>query len=169
MITKREVSGGKFGSPVRRKWKERRGRLSKRFRDAAHSEQRRTTRYFLNLDLTYTVFAGSKTVDRGAGRTIDCSSAGLRFVSERPIGVGRKLELDVQWPMTLDGGVPLKLVVSGRSVRAENGETAIRIVGYEFRTRGLSDAPQTYRDRMTHMQAPEREHHRHLRVGAAAV
>jgi hypothetical protein len=167
MITKREVSGGKFGSPVRRKWKGRRGRLSKKFREAAHSEQRRTTRYFLSLDLTYTVFAGSRIADRGVGRIIDCSSAGLRFVSDRPIGVGRKLEIEVQWPMTLDDGVPLKLVFSGKSVRAENRETAIRIVGYEFRTRGLSDNPRTYQDRITHMQAPEREHHRHLLAGGA--
>jgi hypothetical protein len=167
MIAKREVSGGKFGSPVRRKWKERRGRLSKKFRDAAHSEQRRTTRYSLSLDLTYTVIVGSRTVDHGGGRTIDCSSAGLRFVSERPIGVGRKLEIEVQWPMTLDDGVPLKLVVSGKSVRADNGETAIRIVGYEFRTRGLSDYPQTHRERIT-MQAPERGNYRHLLAGATA-
>jgi hypothetical protein len=169
MTTKREVSGGKLGSPVRGKWKERRGRLSKTFRDAGDSEQRRTARYFLSLDLTYTVFIGSRAVDRGSGQTIDCSSAGLRFVSDRPIGVGRKLEIEIQWPMTLDDGVPLKLVFSGKSVRAENGQTAIRIVGYEFRTRGLSDNPQTYRDRITQMQAPEREHHRHLLVGAAAM
>jgi hypothetical protein len=169
MITKREVSGGKFGSPVRRKWKERRGRLSKNFGDAAHSEQRRTARYFLSLEMKYTVFIANKAVARGAGQTIDCSSAGLRFVSDRPIGVGRKLEIEVQWPMTLDDGVPLKIVFSGKSVRAENHETAIRIVGYEFRTRGLSDNPQTYRDRITHMQAAERERHRHLLTGAAAV
>lgn len=169
MITKREVSGGKFGSPVRRKWKERQGRLSKKFRDAAHGEQRRTARYFLSLDLTYTVFIGSRAVARGSGQTIDCSSTGLRFVSDRPIGIGRKLEIEVQWPMTLDDGVPLKVVFSGKSVRAENGETAMRIVGYEFRTRGLSDKPQTYRELITPIQAPERERHRHLLVGAAAM
>jgi hypothetical protein len=168
MITKREVSGGKFGSPARRKWQERRGRSSKKFRDAAHSEQRRTARYFLSLEMTYTVFIANKAVARGVGQTIDCSSAGLRFVSDQPIGVGRKLEIEVQWPMTLDDGVPLKVVFSGKSVRAENRETAIRIVGYEFRTRGLSEIPQTSRNRITHMQAPEREHHRHLLVGAAA-
>jgi hypothetical protein len=154
MFTTREVSGGNLDLPEHWKSRQRRMRLPKRFRDATHTEQRRANRYFLNLDLTYTVFVRGKTVDSGGGRTIDCSSAGLRFTGERPIGVGRTIELAIRWPMTLDDGVPLNLVFSGKSVRVDDCETAIRIEGYEFRTRG-------------HGGTPVCENHAPLRAGAA--
>lgn len=160
MFAIREVSGGNLNLPARRKSQERRVRLPKQLPGATQTEQRSATRYFLDLDLTYTVFAGGKTVDSGGGRTIDCSSAGLRFAAERPIGVGRKLELVVRWPMTLDDGVPLKLVVYGKSVRADKSGTAIRIVGHEFRTRGLSEERG---------RASVREIHALPRAGAATA
>jgi PilZ domain len=147
----------------------RKARASRKFRDATYTDQRRSTRYGLNLDLTYTVFERGKTVDTGSGRTIDCSSVGLRIVTDRSIEPGRKLELAVRWPLTLDGGIPLKLVVYGESIRADNDETAIRIVGYEFRTRALSDERREYQAYATHRLPLDRQNHVPLRVGAAAM
>jgi hypothetical protein len=102
------------------------------------AEKRLARRYSLDLELTYTVVLKGKPVDSGSGRSIDWSSAGLRFVAERPIGVGLKLQLAARWPLTLDDGVQLKLVVSGKTVRTLDRETAVSITRYEFRTCGLS-------------------------------
>ena len=107
--------------------------------DAIGVEQRRTKRYPLSLDLTYTVSFGRKILDYGGGRTIDWSSSGLRFVGERPIEVGRRLEIAIQWPLTLEDGVPLKVVVFGKSVRTAQCETSLQIDKYEFRTYRFSD------------------------------
>ena len=122
-----------LGMPDHRESKERRVRLPK-FHRAARAEQRGATRYLLDLPLNYAVFDQSKTANSGRGRTIDLSSSGLRFAAERPIGVGLRIDLAVGWPLTLEGGEPLQLVVSGKVVRACDGETAVRILGYEFRT-----------------------------------
>lgn len=114
-------------------------RLIKRSGDALRNERRSVARYPIQLDLAYTVLFKGKIVDSGTGRTIDWSSAGLRFVCERPILEGRKMQLEVRWPLKLDNGVPLKLVVSAQALRTKECETAVRIVSYEFRTRGVTD------------------------------
>jgi hypothetical protein len=110
-------------------------RKSREFRHAAGCEQRKAKRYSLDLELDYKVFLRGKTVDSGAGRTIDCSHAGLRFSGERVIQAGRTLEVAIHWPVTLDDGMPINLVILGKSVRASERETAVRIVKHEFRTR----------------------------------
>jgi hypothetical protein len=156
MFAINEVSGGNL-ELLDRKPKKRGVKLLTAPHEATPAEQRRANRYSLKLDLTYVVLIGGKTIDSGAGQTVDCSSAGLRFVAERPIGAGRKLEIAVRWPLTLDSGVPLKLVITGKCVRADNCETAIRIAGYEFRTRGLADERRTYRGRLPRCAALERE------------
>lgn len=121
-----------LGAPDHRRSKERSVRLPK---CCSRIEKRSAKRYPLDLDLNYTVLDGSDSPNSGRGRTIDVSSSGLRFAGERPIEVGLKIDLAVRWPVTLDGGVPLQLVGSGEVVRADNEETAVRILKYEFRTR----------------------------------
>jgi hypothetical protein len=51
---------------------------------------------------------------------------------------GRRLELDISWPVQLNNQVALKLVARGRVVRFEEGRAAIEIQQYEFRTQGPS-------------------------------
>jgi hypothetical protein len=109
-------------------------------------------RYLLDLDLTYSVLFRGKTVDSGSGRTVDWSSAGLRFIGERPIGLGRKLELAVRWPLTIDDGAPIKVVISGKTVRIKERVTVVRIDGYEFRG-GRSEERSMYRGRPMHRRA----------------
>jgi hypothetical protein len=112
--------------------------LPKRFAAATRTEQRRATRYSLELELTYSVVYRGRTADTGCGRSIDWSSSGLRFVAERPIGPGQTVELAARWPLALDNGVPLNLVVCGTTVRMSEREIGVRIIRYEFRTRASS-------------------------------
>jgi hypothetical protein len=79
----------------------------------------------------------------GSGRTIDLSSSGLSFTADRPLQTGQKLDVYIDWPVLLDGGVQLQLIMSGVVVRTGGTATALQIERHEFRTRrgGLKGAP----------------------------
>jgi hypothetical protein len=71
------------------------------------------------------------------------SSAGLSFTADRPLSIGQKLDVSIDWPARLDEDVQLQVVVSGVVVRTTGAVIALRIERYEFRTRraGLSVVP----------------------------
>ena len=76
---------------------------------------------------------GPKT---GKGETLDFSSSGLSFQSDVPLSPGCRVELDVDWPVELDGRVPMKMVASGRVVRVQGLVVCVTIEKKEFRTAG---------------------------------
>jgi hypothetical protein len=49
---------------------------------------------------------------------------------------GKKVELAISWPRSLDGDVQLQLVARGEIVWAKENEVAVHIQRHEFRTRG---------------------------------
>jgi hypothetical protein len=63
------------------------------------------------------------------------SSSGLRFTADTPLSRGQRLDMAIDWPVLLDGGVQLQLVVRGVVVRSDGSVIALRIEGHEFRTR----------------------------------
>ena len=63
------------------------------------------------------------------------SSHGILFVDGQTLILGTKVEAEVDWPVKLDGQVPLKLIVRGSVVRFENGCVALALRDREFRTR----------------------------------
>jgi hypothetical protein len=82
-------------------------------------------------------------VETGSGRTIDLSSSGLSFPADRSLETGQKLDVSIDWPALLDGGVKLQLIVSGVVVRTAGTATALQIRRHEFKTRhvGLKVVP----------------------------
>jgi hypothetical protein len=108
------------------------------------SGRRASTRFPLNLEVRYTVSGRRALVETGTGRTIDMSSSGLSFTTDRPLPTGLKLDVSIDWPALLDGGVQLQLVASGVVVRSSGAVTALRIERHEFRTRrvGLKVGPR---------------------------
>ncbi len=98
-------------------------------------ECRSSTRYPLTLELRFAAAGGSGTA--GSGRTIDVSSSGLSFTCDRPLAPGQQLDVAIDWPVPLNGGVQLQLVLSGEVVRAKGSVAALRIRRHEFRTRSL--------------------------------
>jgi hypothetical protein len=94
----------------------------------------RIPRFQLTLEVRYSVL-GRVPVETGSGRTIDMSSSGLRFTADRSLATGQRLDVSIDWPVLLDGGVQLQLIVSGMIVRSTGTETAVRIERHEFRTR----------------------------------
>jgi hypothetical protein len=72
----------------------------------------------------------------GKGETVDFSSSGLSFLSDAPLSPGCRLELDVDWPVELDGRVPMKLLAMGKVVRVHGHLVCVAIEKKEFRTAG---------------------------------
>jgi len=101
-----------------------------------HPERRSSERFPMERDVRYRVADGRNTLWSGAGKTVDISSRGILFTTERPLTANKRLELSVDWPVRLDNGCPLKLVAQGRVVRAEDARAALMIEKYEFRTQG---------------------------------
>ena len=98
------------------------------------SERRGAARFPLSLDLRY-VASGSFPVEKGFGRTIDLSSCGLSFTADRPLPPGLRLDIFIDWPAMLEGGVQLQLAVLGEIVRNDGLLAALKIERHEFRTR----------------------------------
>jgi hypothetical protein len=96
------------------------------------SERRAHARFPLTWLVRYTV---SRHPEPGWGRTIDLSKAGLRFIADKPLEPGLRLHVAIDWPVLLDGGVPLQLCVSGVVVWTRGTETAVRLQHHVFRTR----------------------------------
>ena len=106
------------------------------------SDRRASIRVPVNLEVRYSVAGRRGAVETGFGRTIDMSSSGLSFTADRPLSIGQKLDLSIDWPFQLDGD-QLQLVASGVVVRTSGAVTALRIERYELRTRraGLKVVP----------------------------
>ena len=98
-------------------------------------DRRGSVRFPVNLELRYSVVGHRRPAETGSGRTIDMSSSGLSFTADRPLSIGQKLDLSIDWPALLDGDVQLQLVVSGVVVRTDGAVTALRMDRHEFRTR----------------------------------
>ena len=112
---------------------ERRVRLPKQ----PSGERRGVIRYPLALRLRYSVLnPRTAKPETGSGQTIDLSSSGLRFLAEKPIEPGRRVELFLDWPFLLDNDVELQLIASGTVVRNNGSEVALRMQRHDFKTRG---------------------------------
>jgi hypothetical protein len=100
-------------------------------------DRRADRRYDLRLDLRWKLIRRRRVLETGVGVTLDFSSGGLLFETDRPLPAGLNVELSIAWPVLLHDVAQLQLVVSGRVVRSQGVRTAIRMVQHEFRTLGV--------------------------------
>ena len=108
----------------------------------ASAERRGRTRFSLTLDIRYAVLGHHAPEETGSGRTVELSSGGLTFSADRPLLTGQHLEVFIDWPVLLDGGVKLQLIMAGVVLRTNGTATSLQIHRHEFRTRrvGLTAA-----------------------------
>ncbi len=99
------------------------------------ADRRTAVRFPIEQEVRYKIF-NRNTIEVGSGRTVNMSSNGVLFTTQRALHPGERLELAVNWPAYLDNRCALKLVTTGRVVRSEDGRAAIVIERYEFRTQG---------------------------------
>lgn len=98
------------------------------------SDRRNSDRFPIERDVRFRVLNKRGGEETGEGKTLNISSSGVFFTSQQMLIPGRRLELSISWPVQLNDLVPLKLVARGRVVRFEEGQAAIEIQQYEFRT-----------------------------------
>ena len=104
-------------------------------RQPSGTERRSRLRYPIKLKVRYrSKFRGAQ-ID-GVGQTVDVSSRGFLVTAqdEGIVSVGSNFEAAVEWPVMLNGTIPLELVVLGRVVRSETPRFAVSLTRYEFRT-----------------------------------
>jgi hypothetical protein len=112
-------------------------------------DRRSDRRYRIDLELRWKLIHRRKVQDSGVGRTIDLSSGGILFEANREMPVGLNVELSVAWPVLLHQVAALQLVVSGRIVRTDGQQVALRMTQHEFRTiAGAAD----HREGKTHRE-----------------
>jgi hypothetical protein len=98
-------------------------------------ERRTKARYPVKLTVRYRTIGRSHAVN-GVGQTLNMSSGGLLVSAEHEMPPGLRLEVNVEWPLLLNGKVPLQLVANGRVVRGGGSEFAVCFAQYQFRTMG---------------------------------
>jgi hypothetical protein len=101
------------------------------------SERRSKVRYRYALDLQYRALGKRKQVS-GVGRTINLSSRGvlIEVPSNHQVTKGLQLEVSMDWPVLLDGLIPLQLQGIGRVMRSDPSSFAVSFSWKpEFRTR----------------------------------
>ncbi len=69
----------------------------------------------------------------GVGRVIDMSSSGVAFTTESFLRRGTRVSLRIQWPVKLEGEVPVELFVAGKLVRSERTKAALQYDRTAFR------------------------------------
>jgi len=98
-------------------------------------DRREDRRYPFELVLRFRWHRGGAEY-AGAGLTRDLSRKGICFVTDDPPPCQAEVELRIAWPFLLQNVCPLELWIWGRVLRSWDGETAVRISRYEFRTCG---------------------------------
>ena len=98
-------------------------------------ERRSKARYPVKLTVRYRTVGRNQHVN-GVGQTLNMSSGGLLVSAQQEVSAGLRLEVNVEWPLLLDGTVPLQLVAHGKVVRCGDSMFAISFAQYQFRTMG---------------------------------
>jgi hypothetical protein len=111
-------------------------RSSTASRPNGESDRRGADRFPIEREVKYRVLSKRSGNEEGTGKTINISSNGVLFTTDKILLPGKRLELSISWPAQLDNKCSLKLVARGRVARLEQGRAAIEIQQYEFRTAG---------------------------------
>jgi PilZ domain len=104
------------------------------------NDRRGADRFPIEREVRYKILNRKSVDEIGFGKTINMSSNGVLFSTEQHLLPGKRLEISISWPAQLDSKVSLKLVARGRVVRSEEGQAAIEIHQYEFRTQATPGA-----------------------------
>ncbi len=97
-------------------------------------DRRASNRFPIERAVRFKVLSRKDSPEPGRGRTINMSSSGILFTTDRELTPGRRVEVAVSWPVHLNQSCPLQLVARGRVVRAEPGKAALEIQQHELPT-----------------------------------
>ena len=98
-------------------------------------ERRSKIRFPLNCEISFQIisFIGVAKL-HGVGRLVDISSKAVSFRTETIVPFGVRLQISIPWPVCLENGCPLKLVVLGSLMQKRGEVVVVSMEEYEFRT-----------------------------------
>ena len=100
-------------------------------------ERRMKRRFRLEQEVRYKMLFGQRIAETGTGTTANISSSGVWFSTATILNPGMPIEISMSWPVLLNEVCPMKLMIYGCVVRANERGAAVAIERYEFRTQGL--------------------------------
>jgi hypothetical protein len=106
--------------------------------DSVNADRRRSSRFPIERELRYKTLSQRTEIVNGIGKTLNISSSGVLFTASHDLPVGTRLEVSISWPAQLNERCLLNLVARGRVARKEEGQLALQIQQYEFRTQSLA-------------------------------
>lgn len=101
------------------------------------ADRRSSDRFPMEREIRFKMLSKRLGDDSGAGTTVNMSSGGIFFQTDKPLIPGKRLEMAISWPAQLDNRCALKLIARGRVIRYDAGCAAVEIQQYEFRTVGI--------------------------------
>lgn len=101
----------------------------------ASMERRTRVRFPFELKVRFRTLGESYPIS-GSGSVLNMSSGGVLIAYEQEIGTGTLMELSIEWPVLLEGRIPLQLVAVGSVVRCDIIHFAVALEQYHFRTAG---------------------------------
>lgn len=120
---------------------------NRRDQDASNTERRNSSRFPIERELRYKTLSQRSETIVGVGKTLNISSSGVLFTAAHDLAVGTRLEVSISWPAQLNDRCLLNLVARGRVVRRDEGQLALQIQQYEFRTQSLGAMPSSIQPR----------------------
>ena len=101
---------------------------------ACAGERRAKIRYPVEMNLLCRTLGDGESIPV-TGRTVNLSSRGVLIETsgEHHLAAGRKVEIKMQWPCLLEGGIPVNLVATGTVVRCGASRFAATMDCHEFR------------------------------------
>jgi hypothetical protein len=101
------------------------------------SDRRRRRRFDLECELRYRLLDSRRHIPQQSGKTINMSSKGVLFETTAQLPVGKRVELSISWPATLNEKCRLKMVAVARVIRSSESHAAVALQKHEFRTQGV--------------------------------
>lgn len=105
------------------------------------SKQREKLRFPIELELSYQCVSRGKLQAEGKGKSLVISSREISLTTEQALPLRQVVCLAVNWPAMLNNSSLMKLSILGQVVRSEPGAAVVKIMRYEFCTRGRSEVP----------------------------
>jgi hypothetical protein len=101
-------------------------------------DARRFTRYPIALSVCFETNGTVRRRKSGAGITRNLSSRGIFIETKGGAPPGTQVKIIAEWPVLLEGTIPLQFVALGEVIRRDARGFAMRILRYEYRTRRKS-------------------------------
>jgi DNA-binding NarL/FixJ family response regulator len=110
-------------------------------RSATGADRRNNARFPCRMAISWRTLEQPLKTGEATSETLNISSKGILFATSEQFELGQLLQVSLDWPARLGNEVPLKLVAEGRVLRNSQGQAAMSIERYEFRTRRVPPAP----------------------------